>query len=75
MCVYPFKCVCVCICELRVVLVRILLGGLLRLLHLSDEVEMMTAYSISQRAPCSSQEVDELLHTSRLWSWPSAVAT
>lgn len=49
-------------------------GGLLRLLHLSDEAETMAMYRMPQRTSSSSQEVDELLQETMLRSWASAVA-
>ena len=51
------------------------IGGLRRLLHLSEEADTMTVYCVPQAAPCSSQELKVLLQEMGHWSGPSAVTT
>lgn len=46
--------------------VLIFFGGLLRLLHLSDEADTMMLYCMPQRTSWSSQKLEELLQEIRL---------
>lgn len=51
---------CVPVCILR--------GGLRKLLHLSEDAEIIIVYCIPHFAPVRSQDVLVLLHIKMLWS-------